>query len=236
MSRASSTQQVFEGEKIAFLKNIPIKIPSDLVLSRLKYAKHKTKADSKILSFISDVIDEGYSLVEAKAVYEIFNVRIIGDRIKLAERAFTIKSRSLAKHLDGASKMALFVCTIGNDLPDKVDEYVERTQIARAAILDAVGSEAAEALAEKVDDLIAKKANGSGYSTVMRFSPGYGDWTIFDQKKILKILKAERIGVKITKSCIMIPEKSVTACIGMVKRSSRPIRKVYEGHTKSSKR
>lgn len=130
----------------------------------------------------------------------------------------------------------MFVCTIGSELPNRINEYVGRGEIARATILDAVGSEAAEALAEKVDDLIKDEAKREGYTTLMRFSPGYGDWTIFDQAKILKVLKANRLGVKLTKSFIMVPEKSVTACIGWVKKGPRPIRKVYEGYIKAAKR
>lgn len=135
-----------------------------------------------------------------------------------------------------ASKAALFVCTIGSVLSEKVNGYVAKGEIARATVLDAVGSEAAEALAEKVDDLIRRKASSEGYSAVIRFSPGYGDWTIFDQARILKLLKASKIGVKAIKSCIMVPEKSVTACIGLIRKGPRPIRKVYEGHTKPTKK
>jgi len=154
----------------------------------------------------------------------------------IAGSGTVIKSRSLAGHLKDATKIALFVCTIGSQLSEKVNKYVNKGEIARATVLDAVGSEAAEALAEKVDDLIRRKASSEGYSAVIRFSPGYGDWTIFDQARILKLLKASKIGVKAMKSCIMVPEKSVTACIGLIRKGPRPIRKVYEGHTKPTKK
>lgn len=175
-------------------------------------------------------------MIEPQASYTLFDIKKSGSKIKLKGTNFTIESNSLAKHLKDASKSALFVCTIGNELPDRVNAYVAKGEIARATILDAVGSEFAEALAQKVDDLIETQVRREGFSTLMRFSPGYGDWTIFDQAKILKILKANRLGVRVTKSCIMVPEKSVTACIGLVKRGPRPIRKVYEGHIKSAKR
>ncbi len=182
------------------------------------------------------MIEEGYALIEPKASYEIFDVKIFRDEVRISGKRPVIKSRSLAAHLKGASKIALFVCTIGGQLAHKVNDYAAKGEIARATVLDAVGSEAAEALAEKVDDLIRKKASSEGYSTVIRFSPGYGDWTIFDQVKILKLLKANKVGVKAIKSCIMVPEKSVTACIGLIRKGPRPIRKVYEEHIKPSKK
>lgn len=122
----------------------------------------------------------------------------------------------MAKRLKNAKKAALFVCTIGKDLADRVDGYVTKGEIARATVLDAVGSEAAEALAEKVEWIIKNKAHNDGYRAVRRFSPGYGDWTIFDQANVLNILKAGRIGIKATKSSILVPEKSITACIGLL--------------------
>lgn len=148
--------------------------------------------------------------------------------MRLPEARLIIKSAALAKRLKGAKKAALFACTIGGDLADKVNKYVSGGEIARATVLDAVGSEAAEALADHIDGLIKAKAKAEGYASVARFSPGYGDWTIFDQAKVLKILGSGKIGIKATKSCIMVPEKSVTACIGLIKRGQRPIRKVYE--------
>lgn len=217
--------RISKEKKIAVIKDIQVKIPKELVLSRLKFAKYKTRADKKVLNLISEVIKEGYGLIVPAAVYEIFEINILGQEIKFKGSKFAIKSRTLAKHLKGFSKAALFVCTIGKKLADKVNNYVKYGEIARATILDAVGSEAAEALAEKIEALIKIKASKEGYSVVRRFSPGYSDWTIFDQPKILRLLKACKIGVKATKSCILIPEKSVTACIGLHRKPQTANRK-----------
>lgn len=174
------------------------------------------------------MIEEGHSLAEPKAVYGIFDVAVEGDAAKFPDVKFAVKSSALAKRLKGAGKAALFVCTIGKDLTDAVNGYVTKGEIARATVLDAAGSEAVEALAERIDNVIKAKAKAEGYAATARFSPGYEDWTIFDQPKILKILRSDKIGVKAAKSCIMVPEKSVTACIGLIKKGQRPIRKVYE--------
>ncbi len=198
------------------------------MLSRLKFAKYKTKADKKILDFISGVIEEGHSLIGPKAAYGIFDVAVSREVVRFASVNLTIKSSALAKRLKGAGRAALFVCTIGSDFVDMVNKYVTKGEVARATVLDAAGSEAVEALADYIDGVIKTKAKADGYAATARFSPGYGDWTIFDQVKVLKILKSGKIGVKATKSYIMLPEKSVTACIGLVKKGQRPIRKVYE--------
>ncbi len=174
------------------------------------------------------MIEEAYSLIDPKAAYGIFDVGIKAGAVKFRGTKFSVKSRALADRLKGADKAALFVCTIGRGLADAVDKYVTKGEIARATVLDAAGSEAVEALADQIDNMIKAKARAEGYAATARFSPGYGDWTIFDQVKVLKILGSGRIGVKTTKTCIMVPEKSVSACIGLIKKGQRPIRKVYE--------
>ena len=90
--------------------------------------------------------------------------------MRLPEAKLIIKSAALAKRLKGAQKAALFVCTIGKDLADKVNRYVRAGEIARATVLDAVGSEAAEALADHIDGLIKAKAKAEGYAAAARFS------------------------------------------------------------------
>ncbi len=193
-------------------------------------------ADKKIFSFISGVIKEGYTLLEPGISYKVFDVKVTKGQIKFSSEKFVIRSRFLAERLKTASKAALFVCTIGERLTSKVNEYAAKGEIAHATVLDAAGSEAAEALAQKVDDLINKEMDRKGFFSLMRFSPGYGDWSVLDQAKVLKILGADKIGVKATKSSIMIPEKSVTACIGLVEKGFRAIKDSNEKHNKPFKK
>lgn len=49
-----------------------------------------------------------------------------------------------------------------------------------------------------------------------RFSPGYGDWQLEDQQKILQLLNCEKkIGLTLTDGYMLTPVKSVTAVIGL---------------------
>jgi cobalamin-dependent methionine synthase I len=49
----------------------------------------------------------------------------------------------------------------------------------------------------------------------MRYSPGYGDWNLDVQPEILATLDSGRIRLTSNISHILIPEKSVTAIIGI---------------------
>jgi len=48
-----------------------------------------------------------------------------------------------------------------------------------------------------------------------RYSAGYGDLLLETQKTIHRLLQLDRIGIRITDSCMLIPEKSVTAVTGI---------------------
>ncbi len=58
----------------------------------------------------------------------------------------------------GAEKVALCVCTIGPQLEQKVKKLMANGDMMRSLILDAFGSEAAEAVAVHSDALLAEKA------------------------------------------------------------------------------
>ena len=49
-----------------------------------------------------------------------------------------------------------------------------------------------------------------------RFSPGYGDWPLEEQRQLFAVLNcAKRIGLTLTDGLMMAPSKSVTAIIGL---------------------
>lgn len=48
------------------------------------------------------------------------------------------------------------------------------------------------------------------------FSPGYGDWDLSAQRQVLDILDApRRIGLTLTAGGMLVPEKSITALVGI---------------------
>ena len=98
--------------------------------------------------------------------------------------------------------------------------FIAQKETNRGLILDAVGSVIAEELADLTQQEIRQSAQTRGEDATMRFSPGYGDWILAGQPAFLAWLGAESIGIKLTPSYQMIPEKSVSAIFGIYKKSS----------------
>jgi 5-methyltetrahydrofolate--homocysteine methyltransferase len=74
-----------------------------------------------------------------------------------------------------------------------------------------LAAEAAEALAE----WCSRRANGEmGWKGCRRISPGFPAWPeLSEQRKIFRALRPGRIGVRLSRSCQMMPEYSTSAAV-----------------------
>ncbi|MDR2860408.1 MAG: methionine synthase, partial [Elusimicrobiota bacterium] len=106
---------------------------------------------------------------------------------------------------------------IGTALENKRNEFIAQKETLRALVLDAAGSVAAEECIKSVNNSIKQEEEKKGNKTTKRFSCGYGDWILDSQKDFLFWLGADKIGIKTNDSFMMIPEKSISAIIGIKK-------------------
>ena len=151
---------------------------------------------------------------EPRAVWKLFP--LLPD-FSLAGACFRLEGESVRALLKDCDQVILMAATLGSS----VERLIRRTQavdMAGALILDACGSAAIENVC---DNLCAELAAGFAprYLTD-RFSPGYGDMPLSQQRELFAALDVtRRIGVTLTDSGLMLPQKSVTALIGV---SDRP--------------
>jgi hypothetical protein len=126
--------------------------------------------------------------------------------------AFT--GTQLAKHLKGCSQLILLGATLGSRF-DLALRRLSLRSIAEGAAAQAVGTALIETYIDE-QEKIWKQELPSYYTYRTRFSPGYGDWPLEDQRKIFRVLDcAKRIGLTLTEGGLMAPLKSVTAIIGV---------------------
>lgn len=197
--------------------DIRFKIPRDEVYRQLRYDKKQTKLDTKTEELIDHLTDVGRSLVVPKAVYRDYNVKMVTKHAVILDGAsFDLLGASTVHRLWQAKKVTLLAATIGPQLEQKVEEYSGQGGMSSAAVLDAVGSVAVESIVEFLNEQVETRAREAGMKTVRRFSPGYGDWPLKEQKGLLNLLQVSRIGISLTSSFMMQPQKSVSAVIGWV--------------------
>lgn len=120
----------------------------------------------------------------------------------------TVNSVSLSRALKGCKSAYVVAFTLGIEA-DRLIHKLGITSGADAFIADAVSS----ALAEAGMEYVCASLTGN---LAERFSVGYGDFVLSNQRKILEYLSADKLlGIKLSESCIMTPRKSVTAIIGV---------------------
>jgi hypothetical protein len=192
-------------------------VPYDKVLARLGYARGRTALDRKTEEIIKEEIELSAKLLGPKQVIASSKVVLNPPSSVKLEPGLTIRSVKISELLKNCSIAYGFAVTIGPHIEEKMQYFIEKKEAARALIIDAIGSVMAEELAEISNAQIRDEAAGLGLLTTMRFSPGYGDWSVMGQKNFLKWLGADKIGIKLTEQFQMLPEKSVSAIMGLYK-------------------
>jgi len=121
--------------------------------------------------------------------------------------------------LEDCEEAVLLACTLGAGF-DAMMRTWQRRDMARAAVLDACGSALTEEILDEAEKSMAEK--WPDWCRTDRFSPGYGDLPLSLQQRLLNALDAERrVGITVNDSGLMIPQKSVTAVIGLSRKPQK---------------
>ena len=98
-----------------------------------------------------------------------------------------------------------------------IQKKIKAEHLSSSVIYDAVASVVVDKglsyIISEINTLI-KKENKQVLKK--RFSAGYGDFDLSNQKKIYDLLHLKDLGVKLSKNFLLTPEKSVTAVTGIV--------------------
>ena len=169
------------------------------------------EADAKLVKEVIPLVED---VMEPKACYSRYSVEVKGDgRIVLPYGE--IVSHDLTRNLHDCSEIYFFAATIGTGF-DRLLRRVRIESMGKAAILQAAGAAAVESLCDLLNHELAVMVEAEGHKTRPRYSPGYGDYPLENQKGIFSLLQPSRyIGLSLMDTLIMAPEKSVTAVIGI---------------------
>jgi cobalamin-dependent methionine synthase I len=83
-----------------------------------------------------------------------------------------------------------------------------------------MASVAVENMIDRFHDLMEKRFGEEDRTVTFRFSPGYCDWPVTQQKKLFNIFDTKEIDVELLDSCLMKPRKSVSGVFGITPQES----------------
>ncbi|OPL13558.1 MAG: hypothetical protein AVO38_13160 [delta proteobacterium ML8_D] len=129
-------------------------------------------------------------------------------------------SQKLSSALDGSDEIVCFVATIGTIIEEEINGLIAQNRLSEAYVLDAMGSVAVEDMVEQFHQCRRAPFFSEDKSVTLRFSPGYCDWPVTEQKKLFSLFDSEPPGIELLDSCLMQPRKSVSGVFGLVHCSS----------------
>lgn len=123
--------------------------------------------------------------------------------------------KTINKELAEASRAALFICTAGKCISEESDRLLRGDDPVYGYVLNVFGSAIAEAVGDRVQQLIAEAAQEQNCGITNRYSPGYCHWNVADQHALFSLFTGQTAGVRLTDSALMHPVKSISGIIGI---------------------
>ncbi|MFH2137241.1 MAG: methionine synthase [Candidatus Omnitrophota bacterium] len=195
---------------------INVNAPRERIYARLGYSRAKTKLNQKQKQQTELYIDQALSLIELKGAALRLEIRELKDDIVKLSRGVEFKSADLVQFFQGCGQVLVMGATSGADIVREIHVQGEGKDITAAVVYDAAASEMTDvALAWMVSYFNNVLRRENQCLTKRRFSAGYGDFSLENQKLICDLIKFNDLGVSVSDNFILQPEKSVTAVAGI---------------------
>jgi hypothetical protein len=204
------------------IRDIPLSLPSREVLRRQGF-RGGSRVRPEIKSLITEILAtvKKSHLLETAVTYEIYPITgMAPERISL-EGGQAIEGPLLSAIFPEAKELAVMVSTIGPGLEKQVTNYTSQGQHLRGTLLDGIGSAAVDSLVPQALKYIADEVSSRGYEISSPVVPGMPGFPLTEQWNLLKLARAEEIGVGLTASGVMVPRKSTSMVIGIGPKMTR---------------
>lgn len=142
-----------------------------------------------------------------------FPLMVQGGRVQIA--GMTIESQHLARNLSGCAEGYIVAATLGVGVDSTLKRYL-RLDLPKAAVWQAASAAFLEDFLDRWQATLQAELAKENLFCRPRFSPGYGDCSLAHQAAVLQAVNATKtLGIVLTDGNLMLPEKSVTAFLGL---------------------
>ena len=210
----------------SLFKDIKPKIEVSEVLRFL--GARNGSAPARTVRKIKTLIKEIHDDLDPKVLVTDMDILACGEGRLVLDPGVELRSKKLCKTFKSCDTAKVFVATVGDKVEKKINTAIENNKSYDASIIDAIASVAVEDTIETLHSIMDMNLKSRSQCATLRFSPGYCDWDIKEQKKIFKIIDAGKVGVRLSDSSLMSPRKSISGVIGVgacseiTKRISNP--------------
>ena len=182
----------------------------------------KVQPDETVERLIAECAEEVKQNMSPRHVLARFPMEIT-KQDEILTAGLTIKSHALAKNLRGCREVIFFAATLGNGVDMLINRY-GKIAVSRAAVVQAVAAAFMEEYCDTCKEAQRGLLQKEGLTLRPGFSPGFADVPLSIQVDFLRVLDAgKKVGICLSEGNIMLPEKSVTAFMGICRMEDRSI-------------
>lgn len=191
---------MLSGAQVKVIENIPVELDADELVRGLRIRRNVDYIRDKLGSLIESIAP----VMTPKAVYSVsFVDRIEGDSVMIGESVFT--SRVVRMNLEQVGRVFPYIVTAGTELDAEVFSK-GRSAMLLDQVKNAVVSKAYQYLKTHLTEKY-------GIKKLSSVGPGRLDeWPITQQRELFSHFgdNVDRIGVRLTKTCLMVPIKTIS--------------------------
>lgn len=203
-------------DRLITFERIPIEPPLKAIYRRLGFRKGRTRMRPDEARALDERIGQARAFITLKGAArrlpilsrDARRIRLPGDSI--------LESAQLAALLADSREVILLGATAGPAVIEAIQRDTADGNLTRAVVFDAAASEMVDAALDWMETFFGRELRREGRRlTKSRFSCGYGDLALENQKLFYGLLELGRLGVELTEHYVLVPEKSVTAVAGI---------------------
>ena len=170
-------------------------------------------------ALVTAALQEAAALAEPRGVWRL--VPYDAETGTLGE-SLVLEGTQIRRHLSRSVSAAVLAVTAGPAIEEASSAHFQAGRYTEGLLLDAAATAVTEHLADQLDHFIQSEARRTGRHAAWRYSPGYGDWPVTQQRALCTLIGTGEIGISVTDHSMLLPRKSVTAVIGLSPCSEAP--------------
>jgi hypothetical protein len=147
--------------------------------------------------------------------YRIIDIDCVEAGIVRFKAGVEFNSKKLSRVMRQCDEAVCFIATIGDEIEREISRLTAQNRLSDAFIVDTLGSLLVEGLVNQFQEEMRSRYRLQGRAASLRFSPGYCDWPIDQQKKIFDLFAQALLEVRLSETCLMSPRKSISGVFGI---------------------
>ncbi len=204
--------------EVTVFEKINVELPGERILRRLGYKHGVTSVSPEEFKRLELAIDEALAQIHLKGAAKRLALLERGPGILKLAGGVELAGKRLAAMLRDSDEVLLMGATGGPQIMEAIGRLGSGGDLAKGVVFDAVAGEVVDSaldwIARYFDNVLRREGRRL---TSRRYSAGYADFVLENQAIFFRELELEKLGVRLTESFILVPEKSVTAIAGIEK-------------------